>query len=272
MEQEECTEFIILQDQATLLETLMKNVSILKHEAPQVTLIDAELEIHLVTFKEISNNLSIKLGALNKLSERLDPERKKDVLGFVEKIQESWKKTVKEITDEHLNLSVVSRSAYGHPLTSILSEIKRETSAIQVSLQIGEMIYDSDFVLQGFLYCTEIFKLLNDMEGCDKRIQQYLVTPKVTAFLQGLDTTVEAFSKSNDLLPPKEQQLEVFSKVSSLLTEELLGWKPDDPDAILKDSNPKRPVFITKNTKRTQVKRLANLPLFNSVHKEKSTN
>ncbi|XP_063980772.1 uncharacterized protein LOC135164383 [Diachasmimorpha longicaudata] len=270
MEVEECTEFIILQDQATLLETLMKNLSILRHEAPQVALIDTELDVHLLSFKEISSNLSIKLEALKQLSERLEQEKKEEVTEFVENMQESWKKTVKEITEEHSNLSVVSRSAYGLPLSSVLSDIKRSTSSIQVSLQIGEMIYDNDFVVQGFLCCNEISKLLNDMEDCDKRIQQYLVTPRVISYLQGLESTVEDFSQKNSLLPPKEQQLEVFSTVSSLLTEELLGWRPEDPAVVLKNNNSKKPVFITKNAKRTQVKRLANLPLFNSVHKEKS--
>lgn len=180
---------------------------------------------------------------------------------FIEKFQ---------ISDEHSVFTVVSRSAYGLPLTSLLTEIKRATAAIQVSLQIGEMIYDNEFVVQGFLYCNEISKLLSDMEGCDKRMQQYLVTPKVICHLQGLDSTVEVFSQTSNLLPPKEPQLEAISNVSALLTGELLGWQPENPTTVLKQNNPKKPVFITKNTKRTQVKRLANLPLFHSVQKEKS--
>lgn len=73
-------------------------LSILRHELPQVTLIDSELEVHLQSFKDISSKLSSKLEALKQLSERLDEEKKKEVIEFVEKIQESWKKTAKEVT------------------------------------------------------------------------------------------------------------------------------------------------------------------------------
>ncbi|CAD6242415.1 GSCOCG00009490001-RA-CDS [Cotesia congregata] len=89
---------------------------------------------------------------------------------------------------------------------------------------------------------------------------------KMNYNLQQLKNLIEEFSLSNNLLSCNysDNNSEVFKFLYQFLTGELLGWEPVNPEFILKENAPKKPVFITKNNnRRTQLKSLQHLPLFN---------
>lgn len=148
-----------------------------------------------------------------------------------------------------------------------MNTIKNETSAVQISLVIGEELYDKEYVIKGKIYCNEINHLLNKMNRCDEKVQQYLIMPKLSTHIQELDSMIDIFVSRTNLLSLKHKQFNdlnsVFTSLSGLLTGEIYGWLPVDPK-IIKTLNSKynKPVVITKNNRRTQIKSLRNLPLF----------
>lgn len=151
-------------------------------------------------------------------------------------------------------------------MTSLLCQITTELSTIQLSLAIGEELYDKEYVIKGRLYCNEIANVLKTMQGCDERVQQYLILPKLSSHLEELDAMIESFAARTNLLPSNDGENDdfklVFSSVSNLLSGEIFGWLPVNPKIIIKNNSTKKPIFITKNNRRTQIKSLRNLPLF----------
>lgn len=117
------------------------------------------------------------------------------------------------------------------------------------------------------MYCNELTKLLTLLEGCDEKVQQYLMISKSISNIQKLNSIIDHFSISYNLLTKNNynDNSKVFNDfLFKLLTGEIFGWEPVNPDVILKENLPKKPVFITKNNnRRTQLKSLQHLPLFN---------
>ncbi|KAK0095424.1 hypothetical protein PV326_008413 [Microctonus aethiopoides] len=250
---------IIIADQTSLIECLL---AILRAEARHCILIDSELETNLQYYKQTSNTLTIKLQSLISLSEQLSTEKRSKIVDFIEKIQRSWEHTNKQVHDDYSTFFVASRTVYGVALTSLLNEIKKEVTAVEISLKLGEFIYDKKYIIKGYMYCSELTKLLRTLDGCDEKVQQYLMMSKIHQHIEELDMMVEKFASRKNLLSLKNDNSQVFTILSSLLSGEILGWEPVNPDIILKQNAPKKPVFITKNNKRTHLKSLQHLPLF----------
>lgn len=74
------------------------------------------------------------------------------------------------------------------------------------------------------------------------------LTPHVNNFI----SSIMNFVNSNEFiqLNSTSDEHSVFSYVSQLLTGELLGYKPIEPEFVLKTNKPKRPIFITKVIKK----------------------
>ncbi|XP_057331547.1 uncharacterized protein LOC130671586 [Microplitis mediator] len=258
---------IIISDQKSLIETLIKNLGILRSEIRHCNLIDSEFETNLELFKESNNNLIIKLQSLSCISEQqINSEMKNKISEFVEHVYQSWEFINKQISEEYAKFFVASRTVYGVALTSLLHQIKKQVGAIKISLKLGESIYDKEYIIKGHMYCCELTKLLTLLEGCDEKVQQYLMISKSISNIQKLNSIIDHFSISYNLLTKNNynEDSKVFNDfLFKLLTGEIFGWEPVNPDVILKENIPKKPVFITKNNnRRTQLKSLQHLPLF----------
>lgn len=76
---------------------------------------------------------------------------------------------------------------------------------------------------------------------------------EITPQLIDLISPIDDFISHNEIIPlnrPISEDLSVFPILSKLLTGELLGHEPMNPDHILITNAPKKPVFITKKKKR----------------------
>lgn len=71
---------------------------------------------------------------------------------------------------EYAAIRVASRTASGVPLTNILKKIKKEAASVKVSLQIGSVIYDQDYVSRGYRIYEEIVHILQSLEHCDDKV------------------------------------------------------------------------------------------------------
>ncbi|XP_034937328.1 uncharacterized protein [Chelonus insularis] len=253
---------IIIADQESLIESLIKNLGILQTEARHCVLIESEFESNFYHVKEITSHLSSKLEALSRIAEKLDNDRKNATLQFVEKIHRSWYLMTKKLSEEHAGFFVASRTVYGVALTRLLSKIKKEVSAMNVSLKIGELVYDESYLIKGYMYFNELTKLLKTLEGCDEKVQQYLMVSKLIKHLEELDSIINQFANNINLLSSNGNECKAFLYVSQLLTGELLGWDTIDPKIVLNENALRKPVFITRNNRRTQLKSLRHLPLF----------
>lgn len=261
-------------------------MEILQAEIRHCNLINSKFEKNLELFKENNNYLITNLQSLSSLAEQqLNMEIKNKMTEFVKHIYQSWEFNNKQvgnllkfclqdsnvffflqISDEYATYSVASRTAYGVALTSLLYEIKNQVSTAEISLQLGESLYDQEYLVKGHIYCSELNKLLSLLEGCDEKVQQYLMISKMNYNLQQLKNLIEEFSLTNNLLSYNysDNDSKVFKFLYQLLTGELLGWEPVNPEFILKENAPKKPVFITRNNhRRSQLKRLQHLSLFN---------
>ncbi|XP_043288878.1 uncharacterized protein [Venturia canescens] len=247
---------------SSLVESLEKNVEILRLEAYQAKNIDSQLEAKLRYFNELSNNLTSKLYSLIALSD-LGIGNREEIKDFVEQITLSWVHANKEfqlmefqVVKEYAAIRVASRTATGIPLTNVLKRIKKEAASVKVSLQIGSVIYDQDYVSRGYKIHEEIVQILDSLEHCDDKVQQFLVICKTTPYLVELSSTVDGFVTNTELLLPtrksheKPEDLRAFNFVIKLLTGELLGEETTNPKQILIENAPKKPVFITLNNKR----------------------
>ena len=63
----------------------------------------------------------------------------------------------------------------GTPLTTVLEQKKKEAAAIKVSLQIGSVIYDQDYVSRGYKIYGEILGILESLKTCDDKVHYLLL-------------------------------------------------------------------------------------------------
>lgn len=88
------------------------------------------------------------------------------------------------------------------------------------------------------------------------QLQQYLSITNITPYLIKLKSTIDKYVTNVELLPTKKSfisDLNIFSFVTKLLTGELLGHEYIDPNYVLMENVPKKPVFIIKNIKRKTI-------------------
>lgn len=88
------------------------------------------------------------------------------------------------------------------------------------------------------------------------QLQQYLFVSNITPHLIRLESAIEKYVTSGELLPAKKSfssDLSAFSLVAKLLTGELLGHESIDPNYVLMENMPRKPVFIIKNIRRKTI-------------------
>ncbi|XP_054013357.1 uncharacterized protein LOC128895101 [Hylaeus anthracinus] len=244
-------EFVIGKEETTqkeFIKTLERNVTILKIENHYNLRINHELETKLTCFDNISRGLADKLDSLWSLAEAHHPQGN-EIKQFADQISSSWTSINRQISEKYSKIRMASRTLHGIPLSLLLDKIKKEVVLLKASLQVHEPVY----ILKTFKLITEIEELINSLEKCDSKLQQYLSVSNITPHIIKLESIVDRYVSNVELLPTKKSflyDLSIFSLVSKLLTGELLGHEFIDPNHILTENMPKKPVFIIKNVKR----------------------
>lgn len=88
------------------------------------------------------------------------------------------------------------------------------------------------------------------------QLQHYLAISKLIPFLVKLEAAVEVYASTIEVSLVNRAEcteLHVFTIVTKLLTGELLDDEPMNPYHVLADNAPKKPVFIVKTKRRTDV-------------------
>ncbi|XP_076169976.1 uncharacterized protein LOC143148020 [Ptiloglossa arizonensis] len=238
--------------QSELVKTLERNVAILKIENHYNLRIHYELESKLTWFNNISRGLMDKLDSLWSLAEARHPEGN-EIKQFADQVSSSWTSLSRQISEKYSKIRMASRTLHGVPLSLLLDKMKKEVILLRISLQVYESGYDQKYMLKGYKLITKIEELINSLEKCDSKLQQYLSISNITPHIIKLETTVDKYVSNVELLPAKKSflcDLSIFSLVAKLLTGELLGHESIDPNYILTENMPKKPVFIIKNIKR----------------------
>ncbi|XP_076248251.1 uncharacterized protein LOC143188081 [Calliopsis andreniformis] len=241
--------------QNELINTLEKNVTILKIENHYNLRINHELEAKLTWFNNVSHSLADKLDSLWSLAEARYPDGN-EIKQFADQISNSWTTMNRQIYEKYSKIRMASRTLHGVPLSLLLDKVKKEVILLKVSLQIREFTYGQEYILRGYELITESEELINSLEKCDKKLQQYLFVSNVTPQIIKLESMVDKYVSNINLLPMKKSflsDLSIFTLVAKLLTGELLGHEYIDPNYILTENMPKKPVFIIKNVKRKTV-------------------
>ena len=84
-------------------------------------------------------------------------------------------------------------------------------------------------------------------------MQLLLAISEISPKLIDLISSIDDFISHNEIIPMNQsisEELSVFPILSKLLTGELLGHEPMNPEQILITNAPRKPVFITKKSKR----------------------
>lgn len=88
------------------------------------------------------------------------------------------------------------------------------------------------------------------------QLQQYIAILKLNPFLVKLESFIDAYVSNIEISPidkSKCPKLDVFPIVAKLLTGELLDDEPMDSYRVLAENAPRKPVFIIKIKRRTDV-------------------
>ncbi|XP_078033995.1 uncharacterized protein LOC144468420 [Augochlora pura] len=248
-------EFLLRKEemsQSELISTLKRNVAILKTENHYNLRINHELESKLLVFNNISRGLENKLDSLWNLIDPLHPGGN-EIKQFVDKISNSWTSINRQICDKYSKIRMASRTLHGVPLSLLLDKVKKEVILLKVCLQAHDPSYNHGHALEGYKLIKEVEKLLNNLEKCDYKLQQYLSISNIIPHITKLESVVDNYVSNIELLPMQKSflsDLSTFSFVVKLLTGELLGYEPLDPNHILTENVPKKPVLIIKNIKR----------------------
>ncbi|XP_077262451.1 uncharacterized protein LOC143897546 [Temnothorax americanus] len=244
------TDDVSAQDIVQILE---KNVSILKSEShgPDVTL---EFRDKFELFGQLLCNLTCKLESLLYLSENYistnDPKQ------FMSGIVRTWNCIKKQVCEKCSKIQVDSHTQSGVPLSSLLENIKKKRSLIKEFLHVQETKYSREYLAKCYVLLNEIEGLLRNLKRSDDKLQQCIAILKLNPFLVKLNSAVDAYVSNIEITPidtSKCPKLDVFPIVAKLLTGELLGDEPMDPHRVLADNAPRKPVYIIKIKRRTDV-------------------
>ncbi|XP_024940809.1 uncharacterized protein LOC107267716 isoform X2 [Cephus cinctus] len=236
-----------------LVETLEKDLAVLQLEIRHGVIIGSELDIKLEWFNQATNSLAGKIQSLQKIGETLNTYERNEIKYFINRVSSFWMRANKQVYREYAKIRVASRTISGTPLSLLLEKIRKEANAVRVSLQIGEVIYDQEYVSKGYSIFEEISNLLRSLERCDEKIQQYLAICKITPYLLELDKAVDKFASSADFLTISNtttSELSAFPVLVKLLTGELFGQDTINPNSVMVECTQRKPVFITKNNRR----------------------
>ncbi|XP_006558641.1 uncharacterized protein LOC102680338 [Apis dorsata] len=203
-------------------------------------------------FHNISRSLTDKLNSLWKLAEAYQPTEN-EIKQFADQISNSWTCVNRQIYEKYSKIRMASRTLHGVPLSLLLDKIKKEIFLLK---QICESAYDHEYILKGYKLINESEELINILKKCDSKLQQYLSISNITPHLIKLESAIDKYVTNVELLPTKKSflpDLNIFSLVAKLLTGELLGYESIDPNYVLIENMPKKPVFIIKNVKRKTI-------------------
>ncbi|XP_066595664.1 uncharacterized protein [Prorops nasuta] len=232
-----------------LVETLVKNVAVLKTEAFHYLKVTHELERKLNNFNVMSKNLLNKLQSLWDIAMLSSNENNK-IKEFADNIYASWNLGITQVREEFSKIRIASRTLPGAALSTLVEKLKKHAATVKVSLQIAEVIYDEDYIQKGYSLFNEVLNYCQSLEECDNKVQQYLAVCKLTPRVLELESAVDRFVLNVDLLSTKDNNsssLSVFSYVSKLLTGELFGLEVLKPNEILFENSRKKPIIIVKN-------------------------
>ncbi|XP_011635883.1 uncharacterized protein LOC105426377 [Pogonomyrmex barbatus] len=246
------TDDISSDDIARMLE---KNVRILKAEGhgPDVAL---EFRDKLELFGKLLSNVTDKLQSLLYLSENY-AFVSNDFNQFMNGIADSWCSINKQICEKCSKIQVGSRTLSGIPLSVLLEKIKKERSLTWELLRTHKNEYSREYLAKCHALLNEIDDLIRNLERSDDKLQQYIATLKLNPFLVELESLIDAYAASVEISSTNRSTcstLNIFSFVTKLLTGELLGDEFVDPNRVLADNAPRKPVFIIK------IKRRMDLP------------
>ncbi|KAK1125275.1 hypothetical protein K0M31_005649 [Melipona bicolor] len=238
-----------------LVRTVERNVAILRIENHYNLKINYELDVKLTWFHNISRSLTDKLDSLWKLAETHQPTEN-EIKQFADQIASSWTSINRQIYEKYSKIRMASRTLHGVPLSVVLDRIKKEIILFKVSLQFYESTYDQEYISKGYKLITESEELISSLEKCDSKLQQYLSISNITPHLIKLESAIDKYVTNVEVLSTKNlfvPDLSIFSLVAKLLTGDLLGYESIDPNYILMENMPKKPVFIIKNIKRKTI-------------------
>lgn len=88
------------------------------------------------------------------------------------------------------------------------------------------------------------------------QLQNYLAISKLIPFLVKLESSVDAYVSNIELSPINKSEcskLDAFTVLTKLLTGELLNNEPMDPYQVLMDNAPRKPVFIIKTKRKSDI-------------------
>ncbi|XP_046141932.1 uncharacterized protein LOC114872347 [Osmia bicornis bicornis] len=234
---------------------MQERVAILKIENHYNLKIGYELETKLTWYNNVSRGLADKLDSLWKLAEAHHSSGN-EIKQFADQISHSWTSVNRQICDKYSKIRMASRTLHGVPLSVILDKVKKEIILLKKSLKINQSIYKKEYIRKGYQLITESEELIHSLEKCDSKLQQYLSITNITPHLIKLETAIDKYVTNVELLPAQKSflsDLNIFSLVTKLLTGELLDHEYIDPNYVLMENVPKKPVFIIKNTKRKTI-------------------
>ncbi|KAL6441916.1 hypothetical protein ACFW04_002355 [Cataglyphis niger] len=236
-----------------LVKLLEKNVSILKTESDNSD-IDLKFRDKLERFDKLSCNATDKLQSLLYLSENYTANS--DLKKFINRITSLWLSVNKQICEKCSKIRMASRTLSRVPLSLLLKRIKKEKSLARESLHFYENGYDYENLAKCYALLNEIEDLLSDLEKCDDKLQNYLAISKLIPFLVKLESSVDAYVSNIELSPINKSEcskLDAFTVLTKLLTGELLNNEPMDPYQVLMDNAPRKPVFIIKTKRKSDI-------------------
>ncbi|XP_015434295.1 PREDICTED: uncharacterized protein LOC107190078 [Dufourea novaeangliae] len=248
-------EFLLRKEEISqneLVNTLERNVAILKIENRYNLRINHELETKLVLFHNVLRNLLDKLDSLWNLAEARH-HGGNEIKQFADQISNSWTSISRQISEKYSKIQMASRTLHGVPLSLLLDKVKKEVVLLKLCLQAHDLPCNQEYKLKGYELITEVEELINSLVKCDYKLQQYLSISNIIPHIRKLDSMVDKYVSNVELLSIKKSflsDLSTFSILVKLLTGELLGYEPIDPNHILIENVPKKPVFIIKNIKR----------------------
>ncbi|XP_032664971.1 uncharacterized protein LOC116841300 [Odontomachus brunneus] len=236
------------------MQILEKNVNILKTESCSLD-VDLKFRDKLEWFGKMSSRLTDKIQSLLYLSENYSSVNS-DLKQFVNGIVNLWISVNKQVCEKCSKIRMASRKLSGVPLSLLLEKIKKESSLAKELLNTHEHGYSREHIVKCYALLDEIEDLLSNLKRCDHKLQHYLAISKLIPFLVKLEAAVEVYASTIEvsLMNRAEcTELHVFTIVAKLLTGELLDDEPMNPYRVLADNAPKKPVFIVKTKRRTDV-------------------
>ncbi|XP_070163198.1 uncharacterized protein [Polyergus mexicanus] len=236
-----------------LVQLLEKNVSILKTESHNSD-IDFKFRDELECFGKLSCNVTDKLQSLLYLSENYTASS--DLKKFINRINGLWISANKQICEKCSKIRMASRTLPREPLSLLLKRITDEKSLARESLHIYENGFDREKFAKCYSLLNEIEDLLSNLERCDDKLQNYLAISKLIPFLIKLESSIDAYISTVEISPINKSEclkLDAFTILTKLLTGELLDNESMDPYQVLVDNAPRKPVFIIKTKRKSDI-------------------